>query len=228
MTAYIDSFLTLLFIQLLALLFSLNGTGSFGTGNNVVHVSLDYYNADVFIMFTFVWGFVTGIVITTKPYRLGDYVYVANRTSSHVANWLYLLTASMFAGSTAILSGSLLKFAILMFSSKQLYVTSEMSASSELALGIVVTSMYVFLFCALGYTCGMIVQSNRLFVIVLPVLFIGDLFIHLENDTTSWIVSFFSLFFSEASLPIFIGKIAVVSLSLFFLSFLLSNRLEVR
>lgn len=228
--AYIDSFISLIFIQLLALFFSFNGTGMMGTGNGTIHISIRYFNADIVIAFTLVWAFITAIIVTTKAYRNDDYLFVANGLSSHLANVLFLLAASLYAGVTAMTSSSLLKVLILLFSSNEIYSSSvnDLASIGELLIGIVATTLYVFLFCAIGYFIGMLVQTFRLFIIIIPVLIFGDIFFHARMDEMSVTISFFEQIFTEPSFFLFLIKVLVVTVGLFFLSFPISNRLEVR
>ena len=91
--ANIDAFSSLVWIQLLAHLFSLGGVASMGMGGTNLSVDVKYYSADLVIGFTMLWAFVTAITITTKPYRNHDFTFVTNRLSSSLSNILFLLTA---------------------------------------------------------------------------------------------------------------------------------------
>ena len=105
--ANIDVFSSLVWIQLLAILFSLNGVASMGMGGTNLSVDVKYYSADLVIIFTMLWSFVTAITITTKPYRNHDFTFVSNRLSSSLSNILFLLTASFIGSITATLSWKL-------------------------------------------------------------------------------------------------------------------------
>ena len=110
--ANIDVFSSLVGIQLLAILFSLGGVGSMGMGGTNLSVDVKYYSADLVIVFTMLWSFVTAITITTKPYRNHDFTFVSNRLSSSLSNILFLLTASFIGSITAVLAGNLVKLLV--------------------------------------------------------------------------------------------------------------------
>ena len=110
--ANIDVFSSLVGIQLLAILFSLGGVASMGMGGANLSVDVKYYSADLVIVFTMLWSFVTAITITTKPYRNHDFTFVSNRLSSSLSNILFLLTASFIGSITALLSGNLVKLLV--------------------------------------------------------------------------------------------------------------------
>lgn len=226
--ANIDVFISLMLLQLLALLFSLNGSGSMGTGSGDDRINVTFYSADIVIFFMIVWGFISAMLMTTKAYRNDDFLYVSNRLSSHLSNGLFILTASIIAGVTAILSSFLLKV-VVTFKDEMIYTggVSLLDAPEEMLLGIVATSLYILLFSSSGYFIGMLVQVSRVFILVLPALFIGDILFNASNGE-GFIVPFFGDFFTESSFLLFIFKILLTTGLLFIASIFLSKRMEVR
>ena len=107
--SFIQVFMTLVVLQLLAMLFSFNGVGMMGSSNASVEMDIQYYSADIVVVFTMLWAFITAILITTKAYRNDDFAFVTNRLSSNLSNMLFLLTASILGGILAILSSYLMK-----------------------------------------------------------------------------------------------------------------------
>ncbi len=102
--AYLGTLTTLIFVQLIAILLSLGGVGGSGAGNGSISININDYSGDMVTSFTVFWAFITGILITTKSYDEVGYTFVTNRLSNNLANILFLFTASIFAGITAILS----------------------------------------------------------------------------------------------------------------------------
>src|SRR5699024_3353468 len=96
--AYVSVFNSLTVLQLLAILFSFNPTSSRGFGGYGVDASLNNYSINISIVFTFLWGFITEFIITTKVYRKDDFTFVSNNQSQGMANILYLLTISFIGG----------------------------------------------------------------------------------------------------------------------------------
>ena len=228
--AYSQVFMSLIFLQLLAVLFSMNGVGSMGgsTGGSV-ELQVKYFSADFVAAFTMLWGFITAILITTKAYRNDDFVFVTNRVSSNLSNAVFLLTASVIGGITAMLSSYLLKVIVYYFiSDLSIKSITVLEAPMELLLGIFSTILYVFLFCALGYLVGTLVQISKAFTVLLPAAFFGTLILEGLSGKAGTVANVFDFFFTESSLVLFIVKIIVSAGLLFSGAFVLSNRLEVR
>ena len=227
--AYVQVFLTLVFLQLLAILFSLNGVGMMGSSSDSIEVDVHYYSADIVVFFMMLWGFITAILITTKAYRNDDFAFVTNRLSSNLSNLLFLLTASIIGGLTAMLSTNLMKVIMYFFVGQQtIDSTNVVGSPVELLIGILATAFYIFLFCALGYFIGTLAQIHKVFVVLVPALFFGTLFLGEASGNTKIVTNFFGFIFTESSILLFIVKIIVTSGLLFSGAFVLSNRMEVR
>lgn len=222
--ANIDSFSSMVGIQLLALLFSLGGVGSSGMGGMDFSVNTKHYSSDLVLVFTAIWSFVTAITITTKPYRNHDFSFVSNRLSSSLANVLFLLTTSILGAFTTMLSGNLLQILGYLFPDEQLYFNN---GTSHFFLGLLVVFFYLILASSIGYLIGAIVQVNKIFIIVIPVLIIGMLF---QGTETGYplLVRVFQYYLLEPSLFLFLIKTVLTSTFLWVLSFSILNRLEVR
>jgi len=224
--ANIDAFSSLLGIQLLAILFSLGGVGSMGSHSNGLSVAVKYYSADVVIAFTMLWGFVTAITITTKPYRHNDFTFVTNRVTSSISNMIFLLTTSIIGGITAMLAKNLTVVIASTFFQSELY--GPVFQVKEFLIGLFVSILYIFLISSLGYLIGTLVQVNKALTLLLPVLIIGSIFLDgiMSNEPT--IMYIFQFYFMEVSLIIFAIKAIVTTVLLFIPSIAILNRLEVR
>lgn len=227
--AYIQAFLSLIILQVIAILFSLNGSGMMGSGGGMIDLEVHYYSADIVVAFTILWGFITAILITTKAYRNDDFILVTNRISSNLSNVLFLLTASLIGGITANLSSFLLKIIISIFKS-DFYINSpvEIVTVMDLFVGSGATVLYIFLFSALGYLVGILVQLNRVFAVVLPVVFVGGLILDGMRGDAGVIAAVFKFFFAESSFTLFLIKGICTLVLLFLAAFGLSNRMEVK
>jgi len=227
MKAYVSVFNSLIILQLLAILFSFNPTSSRGFGGYGVDASLDNYSANISIVFTFLWGFITAYIITTKAYREDDFTFVTNNQSQGIANILFLITASFIGGTTAILSGYLYRV-IFYFTADASKIYTQTMTVSEIFIGIITTSLFVLLFCALGYLAGILVQLHKIFGIFFPVVFIGLLMFNGIAEEGNLLTKTFFFYFREANLFIFILKIMITSSLLFLLSIGLLRNKEVR
>ncbi|WP_156896517.1 hypothetical protein [Halobacillus kuroshimensis] len=225
--AYISVFTSLVVIQLLAVLFSLNGTGMSSSGGMNYNIRVEYYNADMIMIFTIFWGFITALLLTTKAYREDDFAFVTNRTSGTLSTIIYLWIICSIAGFAASLSGYLLKVVVFLFTSQELLSNNGAEGAGIYVMGLVSLILTIFMFAGFGYAAGMIVQWNKMFVILLPVLFIG-LLISLESAGYSMDRFFFQFLFSEQNFWLFIMKSLAVSTAAYVIAFLISNRLEVK
>ncbi|MFF2446973.1 hypothetical protein ACFVSW_07700 [Neobacillus sp. NPDC058068] len=228
--AYSQVFMSLIFLQLLAVFFSMNGIGGGGGSHGSIQVKYSYFSGDYVVAFTMLWGFIMAITITTKAHRNDDFVFVTNRVSSNLSNALFLLTASVIGGVTALLSSYLIKVIVFYFIN-DVFIKStaaSMSAPMELLLGIFSTILYVFLFSALGYLVGTLVQISKVFAVLLPAAFFGGLILDGLRGKSGIIANLFAFFFTESSLALFSVKIIVTAVLLFAVAIALSNRREVR
>ncbi|MEH7177018.1 hypothetical protein [Neobacillus vireti] len=224
--AYIQVFMSLVFIQMLGILFSFNGVGMSGGGSNTLGVNVHFYSADIVIAFTIVWAIISAILITTQAYRNDDFVFITNRKSSNFSNMLFLLTASIIGGITAIMSTYVMK--VLMYVLERAEYLSSPIAASEMIIGFGATILYVLLGTAIGYFIGTLVQLNRLFVVLVPGVFIGMIVLGAGSMDGGFFQDMIKFIFMESSFALFFIKIVILVTLLFSSSMLLSNRLEVR
>jgi hypothetical protein len=224
--ANIDAFSSLVGIQAIALLFSLGGMSMFGSSSSYFTLTVSSYSADVVIAFTMIWAFVTAITITTRPYRNFDFTFVTNRLSSSLSNVLFLVTASLLGGVTAIFSGFLVRVMGYFFLGQTLY-SSEM-AVGELIVGIFAASLFIFMASSIGYLFGTLAQVSKAFIIVIPALLIGFLFIDVSFNPKPIQQEIYQFYFIESSFILFLIKILLTTAILFGTSSILFNRMGVR
>lgn len=225
---YLSVFTSMIFIQLLAMFFSAGGTSSMGTSSDSYSIDIKYFSGSLIIIFTMLWAFITAILITTKAYRNDDFTFITNRLSSNLSNIVFLVTASIIGGITAMLSGTLLKV-VMYFVLKSHEMVGNTTIPTELLFGMITTSFYLILLCSLGYFVGTLTQVSKIFVILIPTLFFGVLFLGYRipgiTNLGKWIQGFL---LQETSIVQFIFKVLIISGLLFLLSVVFSNRMEVR
>ena len=226
--AYTGVFTSLVIIQLLGVLFSLNGTGSMSSGRTGYDISISYFTADIVIGFTIFWGFITAFLLTTKAYREDDFAFITNRKSSTFSTIVYLFILCSIASVTALLSSFLLKVVAFIFlpGEEELLLSSAESPGIWIS-GILATLMLVFMFSSMGYLAGMIIQWNKMFVILLPIILFGSMFLFSKGDFPIQ-VQFFKFIFEESSFLIFTLKTVAFTAIFYSLATLVSNHLEVR
>ncbi|GAA0429640.1 hypothetical protein GCM10008983_02510 [Lentibacillus halophilus] len=223
--AYYQVFTSLVVMQLLALLFSSGGIMTSGGGSYGVNAHLNTYTGDLIIIFTFLWGFINAITITTKAYREDDFLFVTNRQSQHLSNMLFLATASVIGGLTATLAGYLLRVIIYWTSDEATFagMIDDPTTFIDPLISIVTVALYVVMFCAFGYLIGNIIQLHRLFMVIIPVLVVGGLLF--DPPITLKIYAFFV---GETNILLFLLKTVVTTVFLFACSFVPLRQKEVR
>lgn len=220
-------FNSLILLQLLAILFSLGGiAGSSGSGGDGFYLQVQYYSADMAIVFTMLWAFIISIQIISN--KESEFMFIMNKASNHLSDALFLLTTSIIGGITATLSGFLLKVIRYIFLESSEIVTDLVSSPKNFMIGILATILFICLFSALGYIVGALVQLNKIFIFLVPILFIGLLFIANKYGEGNFMFSLFDFYFKESGFIIFMVKTIVTSALLFFGAFMISNRSEVK
>ncbi|MFT4413967.1 hypothetical protein ACLM5H_08915 [Fredinandcohnia humi] len=224
--ANLFSLLSLLLLQGLAFLFSLNGVGQMGTGGNAISLTVKSFSGNLILFFSIFWAFCAAIIFTTKPYRYIDFSFVSNRVSSHLSTIATLAVYSLFASVTAMFAGVLLRvYMYFKFGSENIIADHFLLSIPELCLGIYIGFLYILLFAMFGYIIGMFVQLNKLFAFVIPALLIGWAYIEGKNVNTFSAISFF---LDETSILIFTIKILTIVAALGTLVISATNRMEVR
>lgn len=229
MKSCIGMFSTLVILQLLALLFSLGGSGMLGGSRSMVSYEINYYSIDIIVVFTILWAFINAILIKTKAYREDDFVFVTNRVSSNLSNIVFLLIGSIVGGITAVLSGYLLRIAIyFLFDDNQQIIYSSGYNLMDLVVGTIAMILLIFLFSSFGYIIGTLVHLHKAFTYIVPVSILGFIFLFEVSTEFHVLMEIGSFYFGEDSFWLFGGK-AIITLALFFAgSMMISNRLEVR
>ncbi|MEC3885613.1 hypothetical protein VKA52_17975 [Halobacillus sp. HZG1] len=226
--AYTGVFTSLVVIQLLGLFFSLNGTGQMGSGRTGYDVKITYFTADIIVGFTIFWGFLTAFLLTTKAYREDDFAFVTNRKTSTLSTIAFLFTICVIGALTALLSSFALKLlAYVILPGEEMLLIQGMGDVGTWLQGIFATILIVFMFSSLGYLAGMIIQLNKMLVIVLPVVVVG-LMILLSRGGFQVEEYFFQFIFEENQAWLFTLKTIAVTTIFYALAVLVSNRLEVK
>ncbi|MEH7883974.1 hypothetical protein V7654_06575 [Bacillus sp. JJ1609] len=226
--SYRGMYTSLMILQVIAILFSLGGTGGGGGSTDNFSYDLKDYSGILIFTFTLIWAFISAVVVTTHAYRNDDYAFVANRVSSHLSNILYLGLTSALGGVTVMLAGQALKLFV-MFNQDIKFISSAPLTVPQIAVGVAAAIMYLFLFSALGYLAGTLVQKSRLFIVILPAALFGLLFLNVFLAKESTLLMDMGLFFiNETSFLLFTLKALFTSFLSFGVAVWISNRMEVR
>jgi hypothetical protein len=226
--SYIGVFLALIIVQLLGIFIATNGTANSGFSNGYYSIDIASFSSDVVIVFTMIWAFMNAILITTKAYREDDFTFVSNRLSYNLSNIAFIVTASVIGAVTALLSNGLVQFIVYFTSDINLFLTlNQQIGIIGHAVTVISTILFVLLAGTAGYLIGMMVQVNKLFILLIPILIAALNYI----DSSSSIFGYADIikyFFSEPSFPLFVAKTVLAIIICYGLAIFLSNRLEVR
>ncbi|TYS70445.1 hypothetical protein FZC76_00675 [Sutcliffiella horikoshii] len=230
LSAYSGVFISLIILQVIAVLFSLNGVGNSSGGSELVRLNIHYYSANLIFVFTMLWVFIVSIIITSKAYRNDDFSFVTNRLSSDLSNVCFVVLVSTIGTITALMSKYLLQVIVLLLPKfDSLYHSPvSMNIGSFLVIGILTAFLYVLLCGAAGYFVGTLVRVSSLFKILVPVLFVGYLFFGGFISQVSGLANIVEFFYLESSFIVFVLKVLITVLVLFASSVAIFNRMEVR
>lgn len=225
--AYLGVFTSLMFIQVLGMLFSISGTGSMGGSTGTFSYDVKTYSGSLVAIFTLVWAFSNGISLTTKQHRYDDFNFITTRQVSNLANVLFLATASVIAAITGLLTTYALRLVVSQFLRTPSIAVDQLSLV-EACKGLGGFFLYILLFASVGYFIGMLAQMNKIVAFLLPVLLIVVIIIqaYLGGEATL-IVDIGSFYVLEASFFLFAVKSVITTFFFFLLAYMLGNRLEV-
>ena len=229
LNAHSTALITFMLLQIGALFLSFTNNKYTIEYASFSNVSTIHLSNDLNVILAIIWAFFLGIMLTTAVRRNEAFSFVTTRLSNHLANFLFMLTASLIAGIIATLTGPVLKlFGFLFYKEMILYTPSIIEAPIDFSLRIITAIAYVLLFLLIGYTISSLIQLNKFFIIGFVVLFIV-----FSSSTESWngaqyLADVFSFFADEQSFPFFLLKTIGAVFGLFAVSALITNRLEVR
>jgi len=217
---------TLMVMQLLGLLMGGGGFAGGSIGSGSVTLSYAAYNANSIIALTMLWIFISSILITTKAYQLDDYSFVASRKTSHYANGLTIVIASLFGALTGMLSSYVIRI-IFLLRAEEVIVSAAPYNIGEWLTGVSVTFLYLLLFAFLGYCIGMVFQVHvflRVGLILMAIIFFffGGRVNGLLLETVA------GFYIMETSFLLFLSKIVISVVTLFMLTILITSRMEAR
>lgn len=227
MNANAAAFTTLIILQVV-LLFT-NISGGFSHGYDALQLYEQSLSNDAVVAATLFWACILGFLLTSEAQRNESFTFVSNRLSYHVTNFLFMLTASIIGGVTAVLTGSVVKlYAILQFEDIIVTTPGLLVAPSDFFIRLATAIAYTLLFFMVSYTIGMFIQLNKIFLLLFVIGWIALTIIENTWATFSFMQSIFAFFWHEHSMAVFLLKVSSTILGLFATSILITNRLEVR
>ncbi|MEI4770142.1 hypothetical protein WAX74_10885 [Psychrobacillus sp. FJAT-51614] len=220
--AYMGALLSLIFVQLIGLLFSTNGSSTRGTSVNNIQIQVITISNDLVFVFVAIWALFVGNLITTRAYRYDDFSFVTTRLSSNLANILVLLMISIFAGVTTFLSNNVLRVYLSIFGSTEYTKSPGVFDEPFSSIGtMLVITLLILSLSSGGYLAGMLIQNSRLFLLVIPIIVLSIL-------TTEIGQTLIQILFMNESTWLLIVNLIFMTIVFFGIAIAISNRLEVR
>lgn len=228
--AYLNLFSPLLIVQLVALLFSLGGIAQGGMG---MGIRIQYYSADVMLVFTFLWALFTGIQLSFQTHNRMMQNFITDHRTETISNGLLLGVGSVIAGFVVLLSRFILEGIVTFFFAVDFVIGIEASGTFfERMSGFCATILYIFLFSSIGYFFGSFMKRNRLFVFLIPSLIIGLFFYYgmtgMDLSKDGFYAFVYQTYFQEAFFLLLLLKVIMTSILLFIGSYFITHRMEVR
>lgn len=225
------SFSALVLLQVAAIVMALVGNShSFYYSSDDSAVTVITLSNDINVGLAMAWAFFLGILLTTRIKQSESFSFITTRLSNHLANFLFMLFASLLAGISAVLAGSAIKLlGFFIHGEMVVYSSSLLESPSDFIVQIITAIAYVLLFFLIGYSISSLVQLNKLFIALFIFSWILlSTTINGHWDGTEYAMTLIQFFRYERSILLFILKVCGTVLTLFTISALITNRLEVR
>ncbi|KUP04730.1 hypothetical protein Q75_14895 [Bacillus coahuilensis p1.1.43] len=223
--AYVSIFLTLIFVQILGMLFSFTSNGG-GSGDSIgISYGYTLYSSSAIIMMTLLWAFISSLLLTTKAYKFDDFLFVTNRLTSNVSNVLFLLFMSLLGAITTSLASLVFRLLLFLLKDSESLVMMNMGIGDWI-MGVVVAFLYILLVATIGYLIGTVFQWGIIGRILVPVVVLSTLFSRQGED--SLVVLIGSIYVEEPVFLLYFVKVFLTAGLLLTLSTILTNRMEVR
>ncbi|CAG9621871.1 hypothetical protein [Sutcliffiella rhizosphaerae] len=227
LSAYSGVFLSLVVVQIIAILFSFNGIGMSVGGVNSLNYQVNQFSNDLVFTFTLLWAFISAIILTARSLRNDDFTFVSSRLTSNLSNILFLVIAAVIATVTTELSSFLLRVIIYFLpNTGTIFITPNSFSLEILASGLFATFLYLLLLAGIGYFVGTITRLHPLMNIIVPLIIFG--YFILGGKTNEGMPFIMSFFLNESFLFMFFIKCIMTLVILLAVSSWIFNRGEVR
>ncbi|KGA97653.1 hypothetical protein AJ85_04650 [Alkalihalobacillus alcalophilus ATCC 27647 = CGMCC 1.3604] len=218
-------FFSLMVTQCVMMLLSMGSTISISSRSYNVGSTTN----DVILVFTFIWLFVMGILLLSKSYRYDDFCFVTSNVSQSLANFIYLLFASIIGALTAFLAGYVQKVIMYFVTNSELIFYPSQTGFWDYIAGIIGMALYGLMFGLVGYLLGSLVQLNKSFLVIIPVTVVAIITL---TNTPGQLNGFFNFlahaYFNQSSFWLFSFNVLLTVILLMVGSVLVGKRLEVR
>lgn len=219
---------SLIFVQLISVLFSMGTMSGMSSGGEFLHVTINTHSEDVFLIFAFIWMIVVTSFLGSQAYRSMDFSLVTSRKVSHATNMLLILTYALYAGITGTLMSLLQRMIMVQSLEGSEFIFGGLQIPlQDLILGVFVLTLYLLLLASVTYLIQMVSVLNKASGIALFIFFFafGLGTVRIFGFDSANILHFYT---EEGSLGLFVFKVVCSVVLLLGLSMLIARRMEVK
>lgn len=224
----LPAFLALIILQLVGLLLAITNNIYSGAGNGQINITVNHISNDASISFSLICIFVFAIILTAKNWANTDFTLVSNHTSRWLSNIGVLIVYSAFGAITGTLIDIVLRLIVfLRDGASKIIGYSFFLPIADIFKQFTVLILYSLVISSIAYFIGNLTQLHKSLKLIVPASIIILLF-YGSRIMGHWLVAKAKWFTGEGSLPIFTAKALIACTLIYGISFLISNRLEVR
>lgn len=220
--AYSNLFVSMIIFQVLGILLSLAHLSNMGSSSSYYSIDINQIFTLPVIIVSIAYIISVSVCLNLNDYKNIDFIYTTNRLSSNLSNIAFLVTFILFSAFNAALSSIFIRIIdYTILGSSNIIETGFFISPGELLCSFYVIFLYILLISSISYFCTTLIQkfefySLGFFICLIVVLY----FVSLTN-----IIRFY---ISESSLLVFSFKVLLTSITLFAISSVFSNDLEVK
>lgn len=224
---------SLMIIQVLGILFSLFPTSSYGSYNGLLSLNSLSFSANPVFISTLLWIFLVSVQITSVVYKENEFMFIVTRKSNLFSDALFIFTISGISTVTVLLADLLLRNVhYFIFGIPRMSILTEELTFAGFTKGVVASYLIIALFGMLAYLFGLIVQYNKIFMVIIPgilfaILAFGESLSNYFNAEHP-VMATFNFYFMESNFGFFLLKYVITIAISIVLALFMSKRLEVR
>ena len=175
LSSYSSVFMTIIAVQIMASLLTLNGTSHMSSGTDELRGEVSSYSLDSILMFSMVTVFIISSMLASKHMMEENFSIVTTRLTASISTVVAQLIICVIATCTALSSFYIFTLVMRMRNSEEQFLV-QMAVEVETLF--LFFSLLVVLSAA-GFLVGSFLQMNRWIIAIIGVVVIIGLFIYL-------------------------------------------------
>ena len=175
LSSYSSVFMTIIAVQIMASLLTLNGTSHMSSGNDELRVEVGSYSLDSILMFSMVTVFIISSMLASKHMVEENFSIVTTRLTASLSTIVAQLIICVITTCTALSSFYIFAFIMRLRKSEEPFL---LQTAVEVKTLVLFFSLLVVLSAA-GFFVGSFLQTNRWIIAIIGVVVIIGLFSYL-------------------------------------------------